>query len=427
MIHPWFPDAKLGIFLHWGLYSVKGISESWSFFNGQISQEDYFAQADGFSAENYQPAEWAELFAQAGASYAVLTTKHHDGFSLWDTELSPLNAKESSAAGRDLIGPYCEALREQGLKVGLYFSHLDWSHPDYRAFPRPADSKPIPGDPYQYSEDGNPHPERWQRFLEFHRGQLEELSKRYHPDLLWFDGDWTPPESEWKFEELHALLHAWNPGVILNSRIGHHGDYATPEQAMPITPPEGPWEFCMTLNNSWGWRCDDEQFKSTEDLIEILVECISGGGNLLLAIGPKADGSIDPRHREPLLELGDWIRRHHAAVMESERGLPSGHVHAPSTLSKDGRVLYIFLAHPPRKALLLKGLYSTPTLQARVLGSQRPCSLRTVGGAAWLNVPGTTYIDVPTEACDPHMTVIEIRDQNPLEFYRGEGIAIHSN
>src|SRR5208283_5115394 len=127
----WFRDARLGIFIHWGIYSEGKNSESWAFHDGAMSHDEYFAQAKTFTAANYHPAQWAALFKEAGAHYAVLTSKHHDGFALWDTKLSKLNAADGSPAGRDLVGPYCAALRQEGLKVGLYFSHLDWSHPDY--------------------------------------------------------------------------------------------------------------------------------------------------------------------------------------------------------------------------------------------------------------------------------------------------------
>ena len=132
----WFKEAKLGIFIHWGIYAVKGVAESWSFYNGEISYEDYMRQCDGFTAKNYDPNKWAKLFKSSGANYAVLTTKHHDGVALWDIKLSDLNVVERTPAGRDLVGPYCEALRKQGLKVGLYFTHLDWSHPGNAAILR---------------------------------------------------------------------------------------------------------------------------------------------------------------------------------------------------------------------------------------------------------------------------------------------------
>lgn len=168
MIQDWFIDAKLGIFIHWGIYSLGDTSESWAFFNGEISYEDYMAQAARFTAAKYDPRDWAKLFAEAGAKYAVMSTKHHDGFALWDTELSKLNAMDGSPAGRDLVAPYCDAMREAGLKVGLYFSHLDWSHPDYASI-LPGPLKPTnPPNKYQNRfayPQGAEDPAAWERFL----------------------------------------------------------------------------------------------------------------------------------------------------------------------------------------------------------------------------------------------------------------------
>jgi len=245
----WFEEAKLGIFVHWGLYAVNGIPESWSFFNGQISHEDYLKQRPGFTAERYDPQEWAALFKRAGARYAVLTSKHHDGFALWPTRLSELHVGQTPA-GRDLIAPYAEALREQGLKVGLYFSHLDWSHPDYASIrPKGMDPKQR-GNPFAVPEAGQEDPAAWQRFLKFQRGQIKEISDRYQPDLFWFDGDWERDDEQWGMKQLREQILSWQPGTILNARMRGHGDYATPEQGLPIVPPDGPWEFCMTINDS---------------------------------------------------------------------------------------------------------------------------------------------------------------------------------
>jgi alpha-L-fucosidase len=144
MMQPWFPDAKLGIFIHYGIYAVKGIAESWSFWSGQIGYDDYMSQLEGFTAANYDPEAWAELFARAGAKYAVITTKHHDGVALWDTQVNDLSVVKRTPAGRDLIGPFVQALRRHGLKVGFYFSHLDWSHPDYASVYPSRHSKEQP-------------------------------------------------------------------------------------------------------------------------------------------------------------------------------------------------------------------------------------------------------------------------------------------
>lgn len=172
----WFKDAKLGIFIHWGIYAVDGIDESWSFYNGYISHEDYLKQLHGFTAENYRPEEWAKLIKESGAKYAVITSKHHDGVALWDTKANDLSIPQQSPAKRDVLTPFINASREEQLKVGIYYSLLDWSHPDYPNFTRTKK---------RYEEDSI----RWNRFVDFNFQQLAELSQ-YHPDLFWFDGDW---------------------------------------------------------------------------------------------------------------------------------------------------------------------------------------------------------------------------------------------
>jgi alpha-L-fucosidase len=291
----WFENAKLGIFIHWGIYAVNGIAESWSFYNNQISYADYMKQQEGFNAKNYDPKKWAALFKEAGARYAVLTTKHHDGVALWDTKLSDLSVVKKTPAARDLIGPYCDALRSEGLKVGLYFSHLDWSHPDYASVAKtgmehmPDNQRNAFSYPLQVKED----PARWHRFINFHRGQLKELSLQYKPDLLWFDGDWERSPDQWKMWQVRDSLLKWNPSVILNARMLGYGDYLTPEQGVPVTRPNGAWELCMTTNDSWGYQPLDRNFKSPRQIILTFAECISMGGNLLLDIGPKPDGTIE--------------------------------------------------------------------------------------------------------------------------------------
>jgi len=178
----WFTDARLGIFIHWGVYSEGKGSESWAFHDGDMPYDTYIAQAKTFTAANYQPERWAELFSAAGARYAVLTSKHHDGFALWDTAQSRLNAKDGSPAGRDLVGPFCAAMRKEGLRVGLYFSHLDWSHPDYASvFKEGGASEAERKNRFSYPQ-GPENPAAWERFLAFHRAQLKEITERYRPD-----------------------------------------------------------------------------------------------------------------------------------------------------------------------------------------------------------------------------------------------------
>ena len=202
----WFSDAKLGIFIHWGIYAVEGTSESWAFFNKDVTYDEYMKQAEGFTASKYDPEAWARLFKEAGANYSVLTSKHHDGVALWDTKMSDLNVVKKTPAGRDLLTPYVEALRKEGLKVGLYFSHLDWSHPDYASVVPPNFPEDQQRNPFAHPEKGKEDPEAWERFLVFHRGQISEIMELFHPDLYWFDGDWERTGDQWKMKELRKFI-----------------------------------------------------------------------------------------------------------------------------------------------------------------------------------------------------------------------------
>lgn len=427
MMQPWFPNAKLGIFLHWGIYAVNGVVESWSFFNREISYEDYMAQCSGFTASQYDPEAWATLFQKAGARYAVLTTKHHDGVALWDTQQNDLSVVQATPAARDLITPFCDALRAHGLKVGLYFSHLDWSHPDYAPLPPAERHEDTMNGVYAQWPDGPNSPE-WQRFLAFHHAQLKELCTQFGDvDLLWFDGDWTPDDTYWQMGELRRLLTEWQPNCVLNSRLHGHGDYATPEQGVPIVAPEGPWEFCVTMGDCWGYvPADQKKLKSVRQLVRMFAECIGMGGNMLLDITPKEDGTFPPAQVQRLEEMGDWIRRHEEAVYPTGAGLPAGHWYGASTLSADKTVLYAILFDRPYDQVAIKGILNS-VKRVTALGTGQELSHNMVGGAGWMGIPGVLWIDVPEAALDPLATVIKIELDGPLSLYRGSGHAIESN
>lgn len=424
MMQPWFSQAKFGIFLHWGIYAVNGIPESWSFFNGEISYEDYLRQCESFTAAAYDPDAWARLFARAGARYAVLTAKHHDGIALFNTELSELHVATRTPAGRDLVGPFCEAMRQHGLRTGLYFSHLDWSHPDYASVRNPNWPAERVANPFTYR--GTPDLAAWERFLSFHRGQLRELCERYQPDLLWFDGDWERSRDQWRMAELREQLHAWAPNVILNSRMMGHGDYQTPEQGVPITRPDGPWEFCVTMNDSWGFQHNDRNYKSVRQLIRMLCECIGMGGNMLLGIGPKADGSLPEEAVQRLEEIGAWLHPRHEAVYPTQAGLPFGHFSGPTALTTTRETLYLFQFDRPWDQIAVKGIRNN-IRRIQVLGSDRELTFRKIGGADWLKIPGVLWIDLPEDALNPYATVVKVELDGPLDLYHGAGGAIESN
>ncbi|WP_293789011.1 alpha-L-fucosidase [uncultured Pedobacter sp.] len=345
----WFADAKLGIFIHWGIYSVNGISESWAFYNNYINHDHYMNQLDGFTAKKYDPKEWVNLIKESGAKYAVITTKHHDGVALWDSKMpNATTTVKHSAAKKDLITPFVANLKKSGLKTGLYFSLPDWSYIDYDGFTR--DRKR-----YDYKQD----PARFKKFQNYLHGQLSELSNQYHPDLIWFDGDWEHSGEEWQAKQILENLRKVNPNVIVNSRLNGHGDYDTPEQGVPVLKPASPeWELCYTMNDSWGYQPYDNHYKSPNMIIRTLVDCISMGGNLLLDIGPKADGTIASEQIKILKDLGRWTKKHAEAIYDTQAGIPVGHVEGKTTLSKNKDVLYLYLDYKTMNGILLSGIKS---------------------------------------------------------------------
>ena len=410
----WFEDARLGIFIHWGIYAVNGIDESWSFFNNYISYNDYMKQLGGFTAENYNPEKWADLIAESGAKYAVLTTKHHDGVALWDTDCGNLNVVDKTPAGRDLVKPFVDALRKRDLKTGLYFSLLDWSHRDY-----PNKTREIK----RYQNDSV----KWNRFVDFNFCQLEELSKQFKPDLYWFDGDWEQSAEKWKAKELSEKLRRWNKDVILNSRIQGYGDYSTPEQGLPVTRPDSRyWELCMTMNDSWGYQHNDSNYKTPNQVIRILVDCLSMGGNLLLDIGPKADGTIPEEQVNILKELGRWTSKHSEAIYETRAGIPNEHFYGPTALNKEGNILYLYVPHKPNGSLMIKGLKNKIN-RMWVVGNGTKLNWDIKMKQYWSSVPGIVYINVPDKVLDEEVTVIAVLLDGKIDLYREKGQVITSN
>jgi len=394
----WFKVAKLGIFIHWGIYAVNGIDESWSFYNEYISHEDYLKQTDRFTAEYYDPNKWADLIANSGAKYTVITTRHHDGFSLWPSEYGALNAEEHSAAGRDLLTPFVEAVRKRDLKLGLYYSLPDWSSEDYTHFTK---SKKR----YQISEDSD----RWERFMKYYQGQLGELIDQYNPDLWWFDGDWEHSAEEWRAEETRKMLLDANQDVIINSRMKGNGDYETPEQSVPLSKLESTyWELCITMNDSWGFQGNDLNYKTANEIIRIFADCISLGGNMLLDIGPKADGTIPEEQVDILNELGRWTAKHKEAIYGTESGIPANYYYGPSTLSKDRKTLYLFVSHKPNGPIVVRGLKNKVD-RIRVVGNGTKLKSKIHNKPYWSNKAGLLYIDLPEDVLDDQVTVIALQ------------------
>lgn len=391
----WFENAKLGIFIHWGIYSVNGIDESWSFYNEQITYDDYMKQLTGFTASEYDPSDWVKLIKESGARYAVLTSKHHDGVALWDTKMSDLNVVKATPAGRDLIKPFVKELRRSGLKVGLYFSLLDWSNPDY-----PNMTKSVK----RYTADTA----RWNRFVKFVFGQINELGKEFNPDLYWFDGDWEQSADMWHAQQIREMILQSNPSAIINSRLAGYGDYATPEQGLPSKrPSDRYWELCMTINDSWGYQGNDSNYKSPSQVIRIFAECIGMGGNLLLDIGPKPDGTIPEEQTEVLKELGRWTSKHRQAIYGTRAGLPEGCFYGPSTMNADSTMVYLFFTGNGGGELMLEGVRNHIN-KAFVVGNGTNLVVKEYLRPYWSDHPGVYFITVPEEVLDEQMTVIGI-------------------
>ncbi len=412
----WFDEAKLGIFIHWGIYSVGNVSESWSFYGGRISHEDYMAQQKQFTADKYDPKEWASIIKESGARYTVITTKHHDGFALWDTKYSKINSKQSSPAKRDVITPFAEEVRRQGLKFGAYYSLLDWTHPDY-----PIHTKTVKR--YEIKDD----PARWQRFCKFNMGQLEEVNTRWKPDLLWFDGDWEQTAETWNSEGIIRLLRSTNPDVIVNSRVQGYGDYATPERGVPCTRPKARyWELCYTINNSWGYRVQDKDFKTPQMLLTTFVDCLSKGGNLLLDITPKADGSLLPENIDVLRAFGRWTKKYAEAVYKTRAGVPGDYFIGYTTVSPDKRTLYLYMPYRPIGKIQLKAIVNN-VKRIREVSTGQELPFTTYNKLSWLEVPGIIYFEVPEHLIDENITVVAVELEDELKVYQGEGQVVTAN
>ncbi len=400
-IAPWFPDAKFGVFIHWVLKSVWLDKPEWRQSEDAESmfRENPRQFADHFTAEDYDPDQWAQMFADWGAKYAVLTTKHHIGFSLYDCPQTRFSAANSSPAGRDLVGPYVEALRRKGLKVGLYFSLPDWSHPNYAS---------LAGgdDPRKYSAQDEP--ERWQAFLDDMFAEIRHLCTAYGKiDLMWFDGDWERTAEQWKTLELAAMIQQLQPEIILNNRLRHEclGHYGTPESAAPLKAPQGWWEYCTTPGDNWDGCRANENVKQPPELVRMFGDVLGMGGNLLLNVAPTAQGTLPDVQTSTMAGLGQWITDHAEAVYGSRAGLPFGLFNGSSTLQ--GSVLYLIAYDQPRTELLVKGLCSEV---ARVthLTSGKELSWRVSGGRPKFGKPGWLFIDVPAECMDEHASVFKV-------------------
>ncbi|MEG6612369.1 alpha-L-fucosidase [Pseudoclostridium thermosuccinogenes] len=427
MMQEWFTKAKLGIFIHYGIYAVGDVSESWSFHNGVISYEDYMKQCEGFTASKFDARKWAELFKKAGAKYVVMTSKHHDGVALFDTKYSDLSVVKKTPAGRDIVSEYTQAMREAGLKVGLYFSLIDWSDPRYRSvYPEGAKPEDCLNDIYGSPAGGPENPELWEEFLQFNNNQIRELMTNYGTiDLLWFDGDWERSAKQWRMPEFREYLHSLNPNVVLNSRMQGYGDYETPELNMPIYGIDKPWEFCTTINSSWGYRPSDNNYKTSRQIVRMFCDCLTLGGNMLLDVGPKEDGTLDPRQEKILLDLGSWIHDNEEAVYETGRGLNYHQFLGGSTISADKKTIYLFVYDKPLEYICVKGV-KTRAKRITVLHTGEELKWHYTGGLPWFGIPGTLWIKADEMQLHPLTTVLKVELEDEITYNLGHGEVTHN-
>lgn len=308
----WFREAKFGLFIHWGLYSIIGEGE-WQMLKARIPAAEYEKLAPQFNPQHFDPAAWVSLAKRAGQKYIVITSKHHDGFAMFDSQHSDYTVVKSTPYKKDPMAALSKECAKQGIRFGFYHSILDWHHPDYQPHPE-WDKNAHPG-----------HTPDFDRYLAYMRSQVTELCSNYGPlACLWWDGNWdhTSLEDRQKFESINALARQLQPQILINNRAGLAEDFSTPEQFIPptgLTNPDGSpqlWENCITLTTGhglhaptawWGYDAHETQFKTPEFCIRSLVDIVSKGGNLLLNVGPMPDGRIQVEQTQVLEEMGKWL------------------------------------------------------------------------------------------------------------------------
>jgi alpha-L-fucosidase len=392
----WFDQARFGLFFHWGLYSLLGHENGeWVLFKSNLDRREYNRLAEQFTGSHFDARSLALLAKRAGMRYMVMTTRHHDGYCLFNTKTTPFNSTRT-APGRDFVAEYVTACREAGLRVGLYHSVMSWQHAAIYNGP-------------------SAEPAGWESMVQETHDQIRELMNNYGKiDMLWYDGAVVPGIQDrgmqakfWRSAELNAMVRALQPNILINDRSGLPEDFSTPEQHVKPPEPGRRWEACMTLNRSWGYNIHDRDFKSAGDIIKNLIRCARYGGNLLLNIGPRADGSLQPECFERLEAVGRWLDRNGVAIYGSERSpyTEADHVAGPVT-QKDGR-LYVHLSRPKGQSVLLDGVGQVTDI--RVLGHDTTLQTSTQTGDAVL------FSGLSEDLFDWGPAVLTLKPSTPLD------------
>ena len=379
----WWNEARFGMFIHWGLYSILG-RDCWVMHHERIPKEEYAKLADRFCPpKEFTPELWVRLAKEAGMRYMVLTTRHHDGFCLFDSRVSDFTSVKTKAK-RDFVAEYVDACRKFGMRIGFYYSLLDWRFPAYFAGPEKD-------------------PEGFEQMVEQAHSQIKELMTNYGKiDYLFYDGEWIPnvpfnrdlikqEESTevakyWRSKQLNEMVRNLQSQIIINNRSGLAEDVDTPERFTVPSEENRAWESCMTIGDNWGYVNREPAIKSTAQLIQNLVICAGGGGNLLLNVGPDPDGSIRPEFAERLRQIGRWLEKNGDSIYGSERTPRGFAAHmagmwwAPSGLATTkGNTVYIHVFHwPDNGDIIITGIKNN-VLKARILANQQEVRVEKIG------------------------------------------------
>ena len=415
----WFVHDRFGLFIHWGIYSAAARHE-WVKNREKISDEDYQKYFDHFNPDLYDPEVWAQEAKNAGMKYFVVTTKHHDGFCLWDSALTDYKAPNTHA-GRDLLKPMVEAFRGEGMKVGFYHSLIDWHHPQF-----PIDGLHPMRDNLEFREAQKDRDIR--KYAEYLHGQTRELLTRFGKiNIMWFDfsypgSDWGwskgKGKDDWQSEKLLAMVRELQPGIMVDDRLDlkDAADIRTPEQYQPagwveVDGKPVVWEACQTFSGSWGYYRDEANWRSADELVRTLIDCVSKGGNLLLNVGPNARGEFDPRAIERLRGIGEWMRLHSRSIY----GCTASDFTAPADcrLTQNGNRLYLHILAWPYKHIHLDG-FAGKVAHAQLLNDASEVKRieidpnRQAQNTEQKGVAGALTLELPTQKPNVIVPVVEL-------------------
>ena len=397
----WFQDAKFGLFIHWGAYSLTG-REEWARHLLQIPLREYDGIAAEFNPAQFDPDAWVALAKEAGVKYIVITSKHHDGFCIFDSRLTEFDVM-SARYGKDILAQLAEACRRQKMPLGFYYSIMDWHHPDY--LPRRS-----------WETDRTVKDADFNRYLDYMKGQVEELVVKYGPAVIWFDGEWEHPSAEFKADDVEALLFRLKPDILINDRLFNRepgrGDFGTPENYVPATGLRNPdgsprlWEACTTMNfNGWGYNQYETEFHSATQLIRQLIEIAGKGGNLLLNVGPTPEGTIQPEFQARLRRIGEWLKVNGEAVYGTTAGVFDKLPFFGRCTVKGNRLYIHVMGWPEDRRIRLPGLRTFLRRVSYLAEPGRELNYRRYGK--------DIVISLPDKPLDPDATVICVDLQGP--------------